>query len=409
MTVTTGVNERLAALTEAGVSVWLDQIRRGMIESGELKRLVDEDSLRGVTSNPAIFEKAILGSTDYDDQLRELAEAGAGPRAIYEEIAIKDVQMACDVLRPVWDANDHADGFVSIEVMPDIAHDTDATIEQARDYWRRVDRPNLMVKIPGTDAGVPAIEQAIAEGININVTLLFAVEAYAKVAEAYIRGLERRREAGEPIDVHSVASFFVSRVDTEVDKRLEELGRRDLLGTAAIANARAAYAHFKDVFQGDRFADLAGAGARVQRPLWASTGVKNPHYRDTMYVEELVAPETVNTMPMATLLAFADHGEVKAGSGDVPAEEVQRELQALADAGIDMNDVTAKLLSDGVKLFEDAMEKLIAGVESQREAVVTGRPKTIESVIPDDLEPAIAARVRRAAEEEVPQRTWKRD
>src|SRR4051812_303064 len=237
----TGVNERLAALTEAGVSVWLDQIRRGMIATGELQRLVDEDSLRGVTSNPAIFEKAILGSTDYDDQIRELAEAGAAPHAIYEEIAIRDVQMACDVLRGVWDASDHGDGFVSIEVMPDVAHHTDETIAQARDYWQRVDRPNLMIKIPGTDAGVPAIEQATADGINVNVTLLFSVEAYVRVAEAFIRGLERRADAGESLEMRSVASFLVSRVDTEVDKRLEALGRRDLLGTAAIANARAAY------------------------------------------------------------------------------------------------------------------------------------------------------------------------
>jgi transaldolase/glucose-6-phosphate isomerase len=409
MTVTAGVNERLAALTDAGVSIWLDQIRRGMIDSGELRRLVDECSLRGVTSNPAIFEKAILGSTDYDDQLRELAEAGKGPLEIYEAIAVKDVQMACDVLRDVWESTDHADGFVSIEVMPDIAHDTEKTIAQARDYWQRVDRPNLMVKIPGTDEGVPAIETAVAEGININVTLLFSVQAYARVAEAYIRGLERRREAGESLDVHSVASFFVSRVDTEVDKRLEQIGRRDLLGTAAVVNARAAYAHFKEVFHGDRFAELSGAGAPVQRPLWASTGVKNPHYKDTMYVEELVAPATVNTMPMPTLLAFADHGEVRGATADTSAEEVQKELQALADAGIDMNDVTEKLLRDGVKLFVDAMEKLIAGVESQREAVVTGRPKTIESVIPDELEPAIAARVKRAAEERVAQRVWARD
>ena len=409
MTVTTGVNERLAKLTEAGVSVWLDQIRRGMIESGELKRLVDEMSLRGVTSNPAIFEKAILGSTDYDAQLRELADQGKGPREIFEEIAVKDVQMACDVLREVWDSTDRQDGFVSIEVMPDIAHDTEQTLAQARDYWQRVDRPNLMVKIPGTDEGVPAIEQAIAEGININVTLLFSVAAYAKVAEAYIRGLEKRKENGESVDVRSVASFFVSRVDTEVDKRLEQLGRRDLLGTAALANARAAYAHFKDVFQGDRFAELRDAGAAVQRPLWASTGVKNPHYPDTMYVDELVAPDTVNTMPMPTLLAFADHGEVKESSADVSAEEAQRELQALADAGIDMNDVTDKLLRDGVKLFIDAMEKLIAGVESQREAVVTGRPPTIESVIPDELEPRIAERIKRAAEEQVPQRIWQKD
>src|SRR5215208_4604853 len=409
MAMTTGVNERLQKLTEAGVSVWLDQIRRGMIESGELQRLRDESSLRGVTSNPAIFEKAILGSTDYDDQLKELAGEGKGPKEIFEAIAIQDVQMACDVLRPVWEDADHDDGFVSIEVMPDIAHDTEATIAQARDYWNRVDRPNLMVKIPGTDAGVPAIEQAVAEGININVTLLFSVEAYMQVAEAYIRGLEKRKQNGESIDVRSVASFFVSRVDTEADKRLEAAGRPDLLGTAAVANARAAYVRFKEIFEGDRFAELREAGAHVQRPLWASTGVKNPHYPDTKYVDELIAPDTVNTMPVNTLLAVADHGEVDGATADVDVDEVEKELQALAEAGIDMTDVTDKLLRDGVKLFEDAMEKLIAGVESQREAVVTGRPPTIESVIPDELEPKIAERIRRAAEEQVAQRVWQKD
>ena len=409
MAMTTGVNERLQSLTQSGVSVWLDQIRRGMIESGELQRLVDEDSLRGVTSNPAIFEKAILGSTDYDDQLRALAEEGRGPRDIYEEIAIRDVQMACDVLRPVWDEHGHDDGFVSIEVMPDIAHDTQATLEQARDYWRRVDRPNLMVKIPGTDEGTPAIEAAIADGINVNVTLLFSVEAYAAVAEAYIRGLEKRREQGGSLEVRSVASFFVSRVDTEVDKRLEAADRRDLLGTAALANARAAYVRFKGIFEGDRFAELRDAGAHVQRPLWASTGVKNPHYSDTMYVDGLIAPHTVNTMPMPTLLAFADHGEVSGATADADAAEVKRELEELAGAGIDMNDVTAKLLQDGVKLFEDAMEKLLAGVESQREAVVTGRPPTIESVIPDPIEPKIVDRIKRAADENVAQRVWQKD
>jgi transaldolase/glucose-6-phosphate isomerase len=406
---TTGVNERLQKLTEAGVSIWLDQIRRGMIESGELQRLRDEDSLRGVTSNPAIFEKAILGSTDYDDQLKELAGEGKGPKDIFEAIAVQDVQMACDVLRPVWEDADHDDGFVSIEVMPDIAHDTEATLAQARDYWQRVDRPNLMVKIPGTDAGVPAIEAAIAEGININVTLLFSVEAYAQVAEAYVRGLEKRKEQGESLDVRSVASFFVSRVDTEVDKRLEEAGRPDLLGTAAVANARAAYLRFKEIFHGDRFAELRDAGAHVQRPLWASTGVKNPHYPDTKYVDDLIAPHTVNTMPLPTLLAFADHGEVSGATADASEEEVQQELQALADAGIDMNDVTDKLLRDGVKLFIDAMDKLIAGVESQREAVVTGRPPTIETVIPDELEPRIAERIKRATEEQVAQRIWQKD
>src|SRR3954453_13472604 len=264
------VNERLAALTSAGTSVWLDQIRRSPIESGELQRMVEEDSLRGVTSNPAIFEKAILGSSDYDEQIAQLSGDGLDAKQIYEQIAITDVQLACDVLRGVWDEAGGADGFVSLEVEPGFAHDTAATLAQARDFWGRVDRPNLMIKIPGTAEGVPAIEQAISEGINVNVTLLFSVEAYARWAEAYVRGLERRREAGESVDVHSVASFFVSRVDTEVDRRLEESGHMELVGTAAVANARAAYARFKEIFRGERFADLAGAGAHVQRPLWAS-------------------------------------------------------------------------------------------------------------------------------------------
>src|SRR3954453_17132520 len=244
MSVTTNVNERLAALTAAGTSVWLDQIRRSLIEGGELQRLVDEDSLRGVTSNPSIFEKAILGSNDYDDEVEAMAKEGLQPIEIYERIAVKDVQLGTDVLRPVWEANEQDDGFVSIEVEPDIARDTHRTIERARHYWETVDRPNLMVKIPGTDEGCPAIEEMIYEGANINVTLLFSVEAYTRVAEAYIRGLERRLEEGKSVDNRSVASFFVSRVDTEVDKRLEASGHTDLQGTAALANARAAYQRF---------------------------------------------------------------------------------------------------------------------------------------------------------------------
>ncbi|HVE68040.1 MAG TPA: transaldolase, partial [Solirubrobacteraceae bacterium] len=305
------VNPRLQALTEAGTAVWLDQIRRTLIEGGELKRLIDESSLRGVTSNPAIFEKAILGSDDYDSDLESMAKEGLDAKTIYDRIAITDVQMAADVLRPVHDATGGTDGFVSLEVHPRLARDMEATLEQARGYWKELDRPNVMIKIPGTDEGIPAIEQAIYEGINVNVTLLFSVEAYARVAEAFIRGLERRHEEGQSLDVHSVASFFVSRVDSEVDKRLEGLGREDLQGTAAVANARSAYLRFKEVFQGERFAALREAGAPVQRPLWASTGVKNPKYAATMYVDELVAPDTVNTMPEATLQAVVDHGKVR--------------------------------------------------------------------------------------------------
>ena len=406
MSVSAQVNPRLAALTQAGTSVWLDQIRRTLIEGGELQRLVDEDSLRGVTSNPSIFEKAILGSDDYDTELVEMAKEGLDAKAIYDRIAIRDVQLGADVLRPVWEKLDHADGFVSLEVSPDLARDTDATLEQARSYWQAVDRPNVMIKIPGTDEGVPAIEQAISEGINVNVTLLFAVEAYAKVAEAFIRGLERRAEAGEGVDVHSVASFFVSRVDSEVDNRLEEAGRTDLQGTAAVANARAAYARFQQIFRGERFAALREAGAAVQRPLWASTGVKNPRYSDTLYVDELVAPDTVNTMPMPTLLATARQGEVRGATAE---QDPSEQLDALAGAGIDMDDVTDKLLDDGIELFETAMEDLIAGVEERREGVVTGRPPTIKSVLPDELEKPIADAGKRAMDDGAAKRVWAKD
>jgi transaldolase / glucose-6-phosphate isomerase len=406
MSVGAGVNERLAALTAAGTSVWLDQIRRSLITSGELERLERELSLRGVTSNPAIFEKAILGSTDYDEQIAELAEKGMNAREIYDEIAILDVQLACDVLRPVWDDADGADGFVSLEVEPGFAHDTDATVQQAREYWERVDRPNLMIKIPGTEAGVPAIEETIAAGINVNVTLLFSVESYSAIAEAYIRGMERRHEAGESLDVHSVASFFVSRVDTEVDKRLADLGKDDLRGIAAIANARAAYQRFKQMFHGERFAALLDAGAHVQRPLWASTGVKDPLYPETKYVDSLVARETVNTMPMPTLLACAEGLEVSGATAD---QDPTEDLERLAGAGIDMADVTAKLLREGIEKFMDPFDALIGGIELTREGIVTGRPKTLKSTLPDELEAPVIERVRRAHAEDVAKRVWAHD
>src|SRR3954453_15394202 len=411
MEVSAGVNERLAALTEAGPAVGLDQIRRSLIEEGELQRLIDEYSLRGVTSNPSIFEKAILGSPDYDDDLREMAEEGLGPREIYERIAVQDVQMGADVLRQVHDRLDGLDGFVSLEVMPELAHNTEATLAQAREYWQRVDRPNVMIKIPGTAEGVPAIEEAIYEGINVNVPLLFSVEAYVQVAEAYIRGLERRHEEGKSVDIRSVASFFVSRVDTEVDKRLAELGERGkgLQGKAAILNARAAYARYKEVFRGARFAALRDAGAAVQRPLWASTGVKNPLYPETLYVDNLVAPETVNTMPMPTLLAAATKAEITGPTADVPKEEVERGLAELSDAGIDLDAVTEKLLRDGVGLFVQAMDKLLDGVERRREAVITGPPARIQGTIPGDLERGIGALAQKAAEEEVSRRIWAKD
>ncbi|HVS27905.1 MAG TPA: bifunctional transaldolase/phosoglucose isomerase [Solirubrobacteraceae bacterium] len=400
------VNERLAALTAAGTSIWLDQIRRSLVEGGELERMVAEDSLRGVTSNPAIFEKAILGSADYDDQLEQLAKEGKSGREVYRYLAVRDVQIAADVLRPVWDETSAYDGYVSLEVAPRLAHDAEGTIEQARMYWELVDRPNVMIKIPGTEECIPAIEQMIYEGVNINITLLFSVAAHERVMEAFIRGLERRHAEGKPLDIHSVASFFVSRVDTEVDKRLEALGRTDLQGTAALANARDAYRAFKQIFHGDRFSELKAGGAPVQRPLWASTGVKNPHYSETMYVEGLVGPETVNTMPMPTLLAFAERGEVPGPTVD---EDPQPALAALAEAGIDMDDVTRKLLDDGIKAFVTPMEKLLAGIDSRRQAIVTGRPKTIESALPKELEQAIHDRVAVATKEHVARRIWKKD
>ena len=406
MSIGAGVNERLAALTAAGTSVWLDQIRRSLITSGELERLVREDSLRGVTSNPAIFEKAILGSSDYDEQIAELAGKGLSAREIYDEIAILDVQLGCDVLRPVWEEAGHGDGFVSLEVEPALAHDTDGTLAQARDYWKRVDRPNLFIKIPGTEEGVPAIEEAIASGINVNVTLLFSVESYTAIAEAYIRGMERRLDAGESMDVHSVASFFVSRVDTEVDKRLAASGDEQLRGIAAIANARAAYVRYKELFLGERFARLRDAGCPVQRPLWASTGVKDPQYPETKYVAGLVAPDTVNTMPMPTLMACADELEVSGATAD---QDPAADLERLASAGIDMRDVTDTLLREGIEKFVDPFDALIGGVELTREGVVTGRPPTIASVLPDNLEPPIVERVKQAQSEGVARRVWKKD
>src|SRR3954468_21308182 len=406
MSVATEVNERLAEIKELGASIWLAQIRLNRIESGELERLVKYESLRGVTSNPAIFEKAILGSDDYDQLIADAAREGLDSRAIYERVAVKTVQDACDVLRPIYDEADGHDGFVSIEVDPDIAFDTEKTIEMARHYWKTVDRPNVMVKIPGTDEGAPAIEECLYEGININITLLFSVAAYERVAEAFIKAMERRLDEGKPVNIPSVASFFVSRVDTEVDKRLEALGRTDLAGTAAIANARLAYKRFEEIFSGERWQQLADAGARVQRPLWASTGTKNPAYPETKYVDTLVGPHTVNTMPMATLNAAGEQSEVDGATVDA---DPTAELEALREAGIDMDDVTAKLLKDGVDAFITPFEKLLAGIESAREAIQLGRPKSFDSAIPDELEEPLRKRLEQAQKEDVARRVWHKD
>ena len=396
------VNPNLAALTAAGCSPWLDLLRRSLVEGGELKRMIEEDSLRGATSNPAIFEKAILGSDDYDDQLAELAESGADGRETYRAMVVRDVQEACDVFRGVYDETNHLDGYVSLEVEPDLAHDTEATLEAARMYWERVDRPNLMVKIPGTDAGVPAVEQAIYEGINVNVTLLFSVESYRNVANAFISAIERRKAEGKDVEVHSVASFFVSRVDSEVDKRLDKLGVEGLHGIAGLANARAAYKLFTQELA-PRMREL---GAPVQRPLWASTGVKDPRYADTMYVDGLVAPDTVNTMPLDTLQATADHGDIRPGTG---AQDPSADLERLAEAGIDLEDVVEQLLDEGISKFVTPMVKLMAGIESKREAIVTHRPRTFDANLPDELEQAVARRMEQAVSEDVARRVWQKD
>ncbi|MGH2914347.1 MAG: transaldolase [Solirubrobacteraceae bacterium] len=359
----TNVNANLKSLVQAGTSPWLDLLHRSMVTGGDLARLISEDSLRGMTSNPSIFEKAILESDDYAEDLEHARGNDLEPQAVYERIAVRDVQMACDAFRETWEATGHQDGFVSLEVAADLAHDEQRSIDAARDFWARVDRPNVMIKIPGTPEGMGAIEQGIYEGININITLLFAVEAYERVTEAYLRGLERRQEEGQSLDVASVASFFVSRIDTAADKRIEAAGGHDeLLGTAAIANARHAYRRFEAIFAGPRWEALHHAGAHLQRPLWASTGVKNERYADTLYVDQLVGPHTVNTMPLATLEAVADHGHL---SGPTARQDPQADLDALAAAQIDMTEITDELLVDGVKQFEDAMSRLLAGIEKQ--------------------------------------------
>ena len=400
----------IGRLAELGTSAWLDSIRRSMLTGGDLRRLVDEDGVVGVTSNPSIFEQAILGSPDYDERLAELTNEGAGVEAIYEDLAIADVQGAADVLRPVWERTGGVDGYVSLEVAPGLARDTDGTLACARDYWARVDRPNVMIKIPGTPEGVPAIRAAIAEGININVTLLFSLDAWAAIAEAWLAGLEDRAAAGRPVDgIASVASFFVSRVDTAVDKRLKALGRTELCGTAAVANAQLAYERWQALVAGERFAALRAQGARPQRLLWASTGTKDPAYSDVKYVAELAGPETVNTMPLATLLAYQDHGEAVAPHLPEAASDAHAAIAAVEAAGVSLDEVTDELLEAGIASFSTAMDTLLAGVERRRAAVIAGEPASIEARLTDDQARAIGARAAWAQEQDVLRRVWSKD
>jgi transaldolase len=352
---------------EQDQSPWIDFIDRELITSGKLKKMV-ADGIRGLTSNPTIFAKAVA-TGQYDELIGREIAAGDDARQIYEEIAVADVGDAADLLRGVYDSSGGADGFASIEVEPDLANDTAATIARARELWSRLARPNVFIKIPATTAGVPAIEAAIGEGINVNVTLMFSVEVYRRVARAYIAGLRARHERGEPIDrVASVASFFVSRVDTKVDPQLDEIGSRSALearGKAAIANAKLAYEAFGQIFGGDEFADLRAAGARVQRCLWASTSTKNPDYRDVLYVEELIGPETVDTMPLDTIKAFLDHGVLER-TLDRDLDEARQAIRALEAQGITMERVTGELITEGVASFAKSFDELVASIESKR-------------------------------------------
>ena len=367
-----------------GQSIWFDTLSRELAASGGLQKLIDDYAVVGVTSNPTIFQKAISGSQDYDQDIRHLAEKGQTSAQIFEKLETDDVRMACDVLAPVYERTEGVDGRVSIEVSPQLAFKTQETMQDARRLWKTVDRPNLMVKIPGTHEGIPAIEQMLYEGLSINITLLFAVSMYEKVMEAYLKAMERRATDGKPLDgIHSVASFFVSRVDTMVDKELqarlsatsspaEQARLKGLLGKAANANAKQAYQAFLRVFNGPRWEALKSKGANLQRPLWASTSTKNPAYSDTMYVSELIGQHTVNTMPEETMLAFADHGEVRGLTVEEDLQGVRQALKELGEVGIDMEDITGRrLVDEGVQKFADSYKVLLDELRKKRDTVVT--------------------------------------
>jgi transaldolase len=362
---------RLHQLSELGQSVWIDSLSREWLETGELARLMREDAVVGVTSNPTIFQKAMSEGDWYDEQLREVIEVEDDLKEIFLQLAVRDIEAACDLFRPVWDEGHGQDGYVSMEVDPNLAYDTEGTIEEATRFHDWVERPNLHVKIPATKPGLPAIEEMIARGRNINITLTFSLQRYAEVAEAYIRGLERLLEAGgDPSKVASVASFFVSRVDTETDRRLDEAGRPELKGKLAIANAKLAYQEYKLKVASERWQALAAKGATRQRCLWASTSTKNPEYRDVMYVEELIGPETVNTMPKETIEAFQDHGRVTL-TLEQNLDEAHRVFEQIAEAGVDYDDVTDTLEREGVQKFIDSFTELLEGIKAKRGQLVS--------------------------------------
>jgi transaldolase/glucose-6-phosphate isomerase len=411
----------LKALQDYGQSVWLDYIRRNLITSGELQRLLDEDGLRGVTSNPSIFEKAIAGSTDYEQTLKALAAQSLDAKALYEQLAIRDIQDAADLLRPVYEQTQRRDGYVSLEVSPTLAHDTQGTLEEVRRLWKAVRRDNVMIKVPATAAGIPAIRQLISEGINVNVTLLFSQATYEKVAEAYITGLEQRaaRGGGSLSTVASVASFFISRIDTAIDnliaaklkaptKASEQGLLRSLTGKVAIANARLTYQRYRNLFSGPRWQALASKGAQTQRVLWASTSTKNPNYRDVLYVEELIGPDTVNTIPPATFAAFRDHGQLRASLSE-NIEEAHDTMETLAQVGISMTEVTDQLLAEGVQLFAEAFDKLLKAVANKAKAAKPAKINRQTAKLPEDLAAAVQASLEEWQKNDKVRRLWARD
>ncbi len=420
-TTTPTTANHLLELGKYGQSVWLDYIRRNLITSGELKRLIEQDGLAGVTSNPAIFEKAITGSTDYTDALLELQKRkDLDAMGIYEILAIQDIQDAADTLRPVYDRTKKRDGYVSLEVSPFLAKDTDGTIKDARRLWKAVSRPNLMVKVPATPEGVPAVEQLISEGININVTLLFAQERYEKVAHAYIAGLKKfAAGGGDPSHVASVASFFISRIDTMVDAivkaRLkstsdpkEQALLRSLLGKVAIANGKLTYQRYKEIFSGSEWAALAKKGAQTQRVLWASTSTKDPSYPDMLYVDELIGPDTVNTIPPATLDAFRDHGHSKASlESDVDA--AQDIMDTLEKVGISMKKVTDDLITQAVKLFAEPFDKLLNAVDAKCKYASQAEVDSQMYSVPAELETSLQEAVEDWKMAGKVRRLWARD
>jgi transaldolase / glucose-6-phosphate isomerase len=400
----------LQQLRAAGQSVWLDYIRRQMITSGELRRLVDDDGLSGMTSNPTLFEKAIAGSSDYDEALRGILQATPQIPAIemYERLALDDIRMVADALRPVYEREHGSDGFVSLEVPPNLAHDTQATIAEARRLFAALDRPNVMIKVPATPEGIPAIEALTAAGVNVNITLIFSLDQYEEVAQAFLRGVAR---LPDPRRIASVASFFVSRVDTKVDREIDKLGTdqaRALRGTIAIANAKLAYRRFTELFHGAAFAPLASRGVRVQKPLWGSTGTKDPTYSDVKYIEALIGPETVDTVPPATLDAFRDHGHVRPTLEEGVDEAERRVLRDLPATGIDLRAITEELLREGVEAFEHSFEQLMQSLETKRQAMASDRVDRQTCVL-GDLQPAVTARLDAWTRDHVGGRVWKKD